>query len=322
MQDVTHLPFMTVMHQFGDPDLYFTEYFRVHVHSTLEKHILRSIDENSTGRPVIAQMIGQDPALLSATAVQLQDHPIGGIDLNLGCPAPVVCSKQAGGGLLRNHDQIHRILSALCEVCACPFSVKTRVGFDSQEEFGTLAEIFHQYPLASLAIHGRTVREKYVTPIHYDCIRHAVATLPFPVFANGNIVSVRTAKHTLKATGAAGLMVGRGAIRNPWLFSQISHFLATGEASAMPRLAEIRSYIEALYRETRDPKAAEVQHVTRMKRYLNFIGPGLSPDDRFLFEIRRVRSEADFFEVCARHLANERLMPEEPPPSSVFAGIA
>ena len=96
MQDVTDLPFMRLMAQFGGADLYFTEYFRVHVTSCLDKPILRSITENPTGRPIIAQMIGNDIPALVRSARALQQYPIAGVDLNLGCPAPVVYRKCAG----------------------------------------------------------------------------------------------------------------------------------------------------------------------------------------------------------------------------------
>ena len=102
MQDITDLAFMGVMERFGGgPDAYVTEYFRVHEDSTLEKHILASVDENHTGKPVLAQMIGQSIPDLVRTAKLLEEHAVAGIDLNLGCPAPVVCNKSAGGGLLR-----------------------------------------------------------------------------------------------------------------------------------------------------------------------------------------------------------------------------
>jgi tRNA-dihydrouridine synthase len=97
MQDVTDLPFMRIMKHYGGPDLYFTEYFRVHVDSNLNKGILSSITENPTGRPIIAQMIGNDIPSLVRTAKELLHHPVAGIDLNLGCPAPVVYKKCAGG---------------------------------------------------------------------------------------------------------------------------------------------------------------------------------------------------------------------------------
>src|SRR5213592_808269 len=88
MQDVTDLPFLGLLAQYGGADLYFTEYFRVHATSRLEKHILKSITENPTGRPIIAQMIGNDIPSLVRTACELQEYPIVAVDLNLGCPAP------------------------------------------------------------------------------------------------------------------------------------------------------------------------------------------------------------------------------------------
>ena len=106
MQDVTDLPFWGVLARHGGPDVYWTEYFRVHSTSTLDAPILRSLDENPTGRPAIAQLIGNDPAALAKAATELQHHPVAAVDLNLGCPAPVVYRKCAGGGLLREPQRI------------------------------------------------------------------------------------------------------------------------------------------------------------------------------------------------------------------------
>src|SRR4051812_35597058 len=106
MQDVTDLAFMRVVAHYGAPDYFFTEFFRVHAQSRLEKHILRSIDENATGRPVFAQLIGEDLQHLARSAAELLKHPVAGIDLNLGCPAPKVYKKNVGGGLLRDPAKI------------------------------------------------------------------------------------------------------------------------------------------------------------------------------------------------------------------------
>src|ERR1700761_8727044 len=159
MQDVTDLPFWRVMARYGGPDVYYTEYFRVHRDSRPEKYILRSIDEIPTGRPVIAQMIGQDIDALRRTAGELQKHAIAGIDLNLGCPAPIVCKKDAGGGLLRHPEKIDAILREVREAVHLRFTVKTRVGFESHEEFPALLDIFRRHPIDALTVHGRTVRE-------------------------------------------------------------------------------------------------------------------------------------------------------------------
>ena len=100
MQDVTTLEFMRVIARYGGPDVYWTEFFRVHAVSHLEKWILKSITENPTGKPIVAQLIGNDIPALVRAAKELQNYPVAAIDLNLGCPAPIVYRKCAGGGLL------------------------------------------------------------------------------------------------------------------------------------------------------------------------------------------------------------------------------
>src|SRR6187401_1575674 len=156
MQDVTDLPFWRVMARYGGADLYYTEYFRVHATSNLESWIRESIVQNPTGRPVIAQMIGNDIPALVRTAKQLQELPIVGVDLNLGCPAPVVYRKCAGGGLLREPQRVDGILGALREAVRVKFTVKTRLGFDSPDVFEELLPIFARHQIDLLTVHGRT----------------------------------------------------------------------------------------------------------------------------------------------------------------------
>lgn len=306
MQDITDLPFWRVIHHYGDPDLYYTEYFRVHVDSRPERHILRSIDENPSGKPVIAQMIGQHIPALIRTALELQKHPIAGIDLNLGCPAPIVCRKNAGGGLLRHPEQIDEILAALRPAIGIPFTVKTRIGYDSPEEFDRLLGIFTRHALDALTVHGRTVREMYKPVLHYDRIKQAVAAMPCPVFANGNVLDIAQAEHSLQLTGAAGLMLGRGIIRNPWLFRQLrAHY--DGQPIPHPTRRDLREYIERLYRETWLPEYRDHDHVAKMKKYINYVGLGLDPDGAFLHDIRRATTPHDFFSICDRHLLRDDL---------------
>jgi tRNA-dihydrouridine synthase B len=311
MQDVTDLPFWRLMAQYSGADVYYTEYFRVHATSNLDKHILRSITENPTGRPVVAQMIGNDIASLVRTARELERYAIAAVDLNLGCPAPVVYRKCAGGGLLREPQRVDAILGALRDAVEGPFTVKTRLGFDSPDVFDELLPIFAKHSLDLLTVHGRTVHEMYRSEVHYDFIAHAVRAVPCPVLANGNVYSAGKARAVLETTRARGLMIGRGAIRNPWLFHQIRQ-AERGEALFVPRGHDVLQYLRDLFEAVRPPQIAEAAHVQKMKKYLNYVGMGIEPTGEFLHRIRRVTTERDFFAACEQFLDHDEPMPLEP----------
>ena len=326
MQDITDLPFMRVMQRFGGPDIYVTEYFRVHAAYHLEKHILQSITESNTGKPVFAQMIGQDISALVRCAKELLAYPVAGVDLNLGCPAPVVCRKDAGGGLLRKKEHLNEMLGALRDAIPGKFTVKTRVGYHTHEEFDDLLEIFKRHGIDALTIHGRTVLERYRTPIHTDCIQRAVEQMDCPVIANGNVVDVGTGIGLIKRTGAAGLMIGRGAIRNPWIFQQLRSTYSSQTVTPLT-LSDLFSYIMDLYQELADHQThskqgafEERKHVNRMKKYMVYIAQGL--DSEFEYQIRRATNENDFKSICADFLSSTDLLPECPPQESkLFCGF-
>ncbi|MCE0483914.1 MAG: tRNA-dihydrouridine synthase family protein [Methylacidiphilales bacterium] len=302
MQDITDLAFWRVLARYGGPDVFYTEYFRVHRDSHPEKYILRSIDENPTGRPVIAQMIGQDPDALRRTALELQKRNIAGIDLNFGCPAPIVCRKDAGGGLLRHPEKIDAILREVRAAVHLCFTVKTRIGFDAPHEFPALLDLYRCHPIDALTVHGRTVREMYRPVVHYDAIERAARLMPCPVFANGDVRCVESARRVIALTGASGLMIGRGAIRNPWLFDQIREAWS-GEVQTRPTLLDLRDYIERLHEATQNPSIREAGQVGKMKKYLGYIAPGIGTDDAFWKEVRPAFTLRDLFAVCDRHLS-------------------
>jgi tRNA-dihydrouridine synthase B len=304
MQDVTDLAFMGVIAHYGAPDYFFTEFFRVHAQSRLEKHILRSIDENATGRPVFAQLIGEDLGHLERSAQELLRHDVAGIDLNLGCPAPKVYRKNVGGGLLREPEKVGQILAHLRAIVPGLFTVKMRIGFDGTQHFDRLLDLINEHRVDLLSVHGRTVKEMYRSEVHYDYIAHAVRRVHCPVLANGNVTSAVRAQSVLTATRAAGVMVGRHAIRNPWIFRQCREQLA-GKPVIRPVLADVRDYIERLYRATETPGVPERYHVNKMKKYLNFVGQSVDPDGAFLHDMRRAQTELELFAICDRHLLAE-----------------
>ena len=321
MQDVTDLPFMRVLARRGAPDWFVTEYFRVHPESCLDRYILRSIRENETGRPIFAQMIGRDLDGLVRTAAQLEEYPVAGIDLNLGCPAPIVCRKDAGGGLLRSPETVNRLIGSLRESIRGRFTVKTRLGYTSPDEFAGLLEIFRSHAIDGLSVHGRTVLERYQTPVHPEMVRMAVATMACPVIANGNVVDVASGLAYMEQTQAAGLMIGRGAIRNPWIFSQLIAAFESRPGFA-PTYRDLWEYVSELDAELADatPKFDPLAHVQRMKKTLAYISHGLEGD--FEHDMRRMKTPEDFQEICARHLDRPEPLPSQPPVGSkLFCGF-
>jgi tRNA-dihydrouridine synthase B len=309
MQEVTDGAFWALIQQYGGADVYWTEYFRVQPDSTPEKRILDAITRNATGRPVVAQMIGNDIPALVRTATVLQQYPVAAIDLNLGCPAPIVYRKCAGGGLLREPERIDAILGALRDAVRIHFTVKTRVGFASIEEFDRLLPIFAKHGLDALTVHARTVAQLYRLPVHYELIRQASEAMPCPVIANGHVYSAGQARDLLERTRTRGLMIGRGAIRSPWLFGQIRQHLR-GEAVTLPTGRDVWAYIRALWASQATPDRPERTQCDRMKKFINYLGEGVPAP--FLDRIRRAHTTADFHRICAEFLDHDEPMLLEP----------
>jgi tRNA-dihydrouridine synthase B len=319
MQDVTDLGFMNVIAEYGCPDYFFTEYFRVHETSRLDKPILRSITENTTGQPIFAQMIGESIPDLVRIAKLLSDYPVAGIDLNMGCPAPRIYRKNVGGGLLRDPDKIDRILGELRANVAGRLTVKMRIGFEDTSEFDRVLDLINKHQIDLLSLHGRTVKEAYHGAVHYDLIAHAVQRLRCPVFANGNVSSVATAMTVLAQTQAAGVMIGRSAIRNPWIFRQIREALAGAEISAVT-LEQVRGYIDRIYQMPKVKVVPEKSRVSHLKMYLNYIGQSVDAAGGFLREMRRAQTELELFGICDRYLLTnpQQLFAPDPYPG-IFA---
>ena len=317
MQDVTTLPFMRLLGKYGAPDLLFTEYFRVHGHSTLEEQIVDSICHHNTGRPVFAQLIGESLPDIERTvsAIEKAELPVAGIDLNMGCPAPKVYKKNVGGGLLREPSKVDEVLGCLRAAVKGRFTVKMRIGFDSDEHFEEILHLVERHKVDLLSLHARTVKEAYRSEVHYEYIKRAVERATCPVLANGNITSVTKGQWVLGETNAAGLMIGRSCIRNPWIFRQHREFFA-GEQVFQPKLGDVREYVEDLVMATSRPDLNGQYHTNHMKKFLNFVGLGVDEDGQFLHDMRRAKSKDDLDLICDRHLVDngraEQPFPDEP----------
>jgi tRNA-dihydrouridine synthase B len=320
MQDVTTLGFLRLLGDYGPPDYLFTEYFRVTAHSKPEPHIIDSVLHHGTGRPVFAQMIGESVPDLLRTAGLLGELPIAGVDLNMGCPAPKVYKKNVGGGLLRDPQTVERLLSALRGGIKGRFTVKMRIGFDTIDNYDRLLKSVADNGVNLLSVHGRTVKGGYRSEVDYPRIAQAVSTVPCPVLANGNISSAAKAQAVIAETGAAGVMIGRACIRNPWIFRQI-HEQWTAQPIFQPRLSDVRTYLDALYYTITDSSQHERYRLARLKKFLNFIGVAVDPDGNFLHRARRVKTWSELQQLADEFMIDygkaDLPYPDEPWPGLI-----
>lgn len=298
MQDVTDLAFMRVLHRLGSlPDVLVTPYFRsTPTTCAMAEHNLRCIDENETGLPILAQLAGSDAAALVRDAAALLERPgVSGINLNAGCPSPLVNRHGAGAGLLRELPRFREVLLALRQVLPQgKFSVKTRLGWESaEEEFPTLLHLLEEAHPDAVMLHARTRRQLYGGRPAMNYVQQAVQQLACPVLANGDICTPQEAAACLHHTGAAGLMIGRGAVRNPYLFRQL-------RGGPPPSREEMQRYYALLLEETGrilGPHRTEKGHCNRMKKYLAFCYPDFSPEQEYA--LRRCTSTAEMLRLLS-----------------------
>lgn len=296
MQDVTDLAFMRTLHRIGSlPDAFITAYFRsTSTTCALAEANLRCIDENETGIPILAQLAGSEtPALLRDAHMLLSRPGVAGINLNAGCPSPLVNRHGAGAGLLRDLPRFADILKTLRHhLPAGTFSVKCRLGWDNPAlEFPRILDILASAAPDEAGIHARTRRQLYGGTPDFSHVRQAVDTLPCPVLANGDIATPGQAAECLRQTCAAGLMIGRGAVRNPYIFRQL-------RGGPAPSADEMRCYYSTLIEETGKVflhKRTEKGHCNRMKKYLAFCYPDFPPDAEY--RLRRCTSITEILRI-------------------------
>jgi tRNA-dihydrouridine synthase B len=186
------------------------------------------------------QIAGSEPMLMAEAAKFNVDQGAEIVDINMGCPAKKVNKKLAGSALLQNPMLVGQILEAVVNAVDVPVTLKIRTGWDEEHRNGVeIAKIAENSGIQSLAVHGRTRACMFKGQAEYNTIRAIKNNVCIPVVANGDICSAVQAKEVLDYTGADGIMIGRAAQGNPWIFRQIEHFLNTGSHLAKPSPREL-----------------------------------------------------------------------------------
>lgn len=189
--------------------------------------------------PVSIQIFGatEEDVVFAAQLVEEAGADI--VDFNMGCPVPKVLKAEAGAALMRTPDRAQRLLQAMVEAVSIPVTVKMRAGWDDENiNVVDLARRFEDVGVQAIAVHGRTRCQMRQGRVDHEIIAAVKGAVTIPVFGNGDVFEPEDAERMLHNTGVDGVMIGRGALGNPWIFSRIVHYLETGERAPNPTLGE------------------------------------------------------------------------------------
>ena len=203
---------------------------------------LLTIDDREP--PVSLQLFGSDPDIISEMAKKIENRPFSILDINMGCPVPKVAGNGEGSALMKNPKLVEEIVSKTAKAIKKPVTVKIRKGFDDEHINAVeIARIAESAGAAAVAVHGRTREQYYSGKADWDIICQVKEAVKIPVIGNGDVTSPEAARQLMETTGCDGIMIGRGAQGNPWIFRQILHWMETGEEESKPDLEEVKAMI-------------------------------------------------------------------------------
>lgn len=298
MQGLTNRALRSLFIEQVRPDVVFTEFVRVKASSrkNISANDRQEVMHAPGDVPLVVQLIGSDLDALLAAAATVQGLGARHLNINLGCPYGRMTGNACGGGLLRDPQRLAPILHDLRAAIQGTFSVKARAGFIDPSELFALLPLFAECAIDFLIVHPRTVQQRYAGPADHRITAEVVRRTHLPVIANGDIFTAADGHRVLAETGAAGLMLGRGAINDPLLFERLRG-RAPIEIDDATRYAELRDYLRELLRRYQALFCGDQQVLCKMKEVLTQVRE--SAEVRSVRQLLRSRSLDQFVERLA-----------------------
>lgn len=255
--------------------------------------------------PVSLQLFGSEPDLMAEVAKQIEERPFAILDINMGCPVPKVVNNGEGSALMKNPKKVEEIVYKVSRAIKKPLTVKIRKGFDEENVNAVeIAKIAESAGAAAVAVHGRTRAQYYSGQADWDIIAAVKDAVKIPVIGNGDITSAEKAVEMIRHTGCDGVMIGRGAQGNPWIFRQITEYLEHGILPQKPSPAEVKRMIKkhaALQLEIK----GEYTGVREMRKHMAWYTVGYPNSARFRQMINNMETMDELLGAL------EQIFPEE-----------
>ena len=245
---------------------------------------------NDREHPVSLQLFGSEPDLMAEIAAQIEDKPFDILDINMGCPVPKIVGNGEGAALMKNPKLIEEIITKVSRAIKKPLTVKFRKGFDDDHVNAVeIAKIAEASGAAAVAVHGRTREQFYSGTADWEIIRQVKEAVSIPVIGTGDVDSPEKAKALLDSTGCDGVMIGRAARGNPWLFHRVAEYLETGKLLDKPSREEIKAM---MLRHARMQVACKGDYtgIREMRKHISWYTTGLPGSAKLRGKINSVES--------------------------------
>ncbi len=257
----------------------------------------RLMEINDREHPVSLQLFGSEPDLMAEIAAQIEDKPFDILDINMGCPVPKIVGNGEGSALMKNPKLIEEIITKVSRALKKPLTVKFRKGFDDDHVNAVeIAKIAEASGAAAVAVHGRTREQFYSGTADWEIIRQVKEAVSIPVIGNGDVDSPEKAKVLLDSTGCDGVMIGRAARGNPWLFHRVAEYLETGKLLDKPSGEEIKAM---MLRHARMQVACKGDYtgIREMRKHISWYTTGLPGSAKLRGKINSVESLQEMEEL-------------------------
>ena len=255
--------------------------------------------------PVSLQLFGSDPDVISEIAKRIEELPFSILDINMGCPVPKIVKNGEGSALMKNPKLVYEIVRKTARAIQKPVTVKIRKGFDDTcINAVEIAKIIEDAGGKAVAVHGRTREQYYSGKADWDIIRQVKEAVSIPVIGNGEVVSGESAIAIQKETGCDGVMIGRGAQGNPWIFSELLEYERTGKMPLRPSVEAIKKMM-IRHAQLQMQYKGEYLGIREMRKHVSWYTSGLPNSAKLRDEINRVESYEELEQLLEERLKEE-----------------